>query len=87
MAGLPIVATPASGGVADLLRGRHGAWLASEISTEALAATIIAALETVRTSERFFQTFFASSAGVMQKALAEAGEEGIEHLELNLERK
>lgn len=86
-AGLPIVATPASGGVADLLRGRHGAWLASEISTEALAATIIAALETVRTSERFFQTFFASSAGVMQKALAEAGEEGIEHLELNLEQK
>jgi glycosyltransferase involved in cell wall biosynthesis len=66
-AGLPIVATPASGGVVDLLSGRPGAWLAPEISAEALAATIVAALETVKPGERFSQTFFASSAETAQE--------------------
>ena len=61
-AGLPIVATPASGGVVDLLRGRPGAWLAPEISAEALAATMIAALERLRPGKRFAQSFFASSS-------------------------
>ncbi len=58
-AGLPIVATPASGGVADLLRGRNGAWLAPAISAEALAATIIEALETIQPGQRFSHSFFA----------------------------
>jgi len=66
-AGLPIVATPASGGVMDLLSGRRGAWVAPEISAEALAATIVAALETLRPGERFTQTFFASPGGTPQK--------------------
>ena len=58
-AGLPIVATPASGGVVDLLRGRKGAWLAPAISAEALAATILEALGTITPGERFSQSFFA----------------------------
>ena len=44
-AGLPLAATPASGGVVDLLRGRPGAWVATEITADALAVTIITALE------------------------------------------
>jgi glycosyltransferase involved in cell wall biosynthesis len=59
-AGLPIVATPASGGVVDLLTGRPGAWLAPEISAQALADTILAALGSIKSGERFFQSFFAS---------------------------
>ena len=79
-AGLPIVATPASGGVVDLLSGRPGAWLAPEISAEALAATIVAALETLRPGERFAQTFFASAAGTMQQAVVEKDRESTEPL-------
>jgi glycosyltransferase involved in cell wall biosynthesis len=56
-AGLPIVATPASGGVVDLLRGYRGAWLAPEISAEALAATVIVALESIGPGERFPEPF------------------------------
>jgi glycosyltransferase involved in cell wall biosynthesis len=52
-AGLPLVATPASGGVVDLLRERTGAWLAPAISAEALADTIVLALETIRPGEHF----------------------------------
>jgi glycosyltransferase involved in cell wall biosynthesis len=44
-AGLPLVATPASGGVVDLLRGRPGAWLTNEITAQSLAGTLIAALK------------------------------------------
>ena len=60
-AGLPLVATPASGGIVDLLQGRAGAWLAPEISAEALATTILAALDAIRPGERFCQPFFPSS--------------------------
>jgi glycosyltransferase involved in cell wall biosynthesis len=67
-AGLPLVAMPASGGVVDLLHGRPGAWLAPEISAEAMAKTIIAALETVRPGERFFRGCFASSAGTIKQS-------------------
>jgi len=55
--GLPIVAMPASGGVADLLRGQPGTWLAAEVSTDALAACLLAALETLRPEERFAHPF------------------------------
>jgi glycosyltransferase involved in cell wall biosynthesis len=44
-AGLPIVALPSSGGVVDLLRNRPGTWLAPEISTSALADSLLAALQ------------------------------------------
>jgi glycosyltransferase involved in cell wall biosynthesis len=76
-AGLPIVATPASGGVEDLLRGRPGAWLATEITAEALAATIVAALGSVRPGERFTQSFFASSGGGTRESSAENQREGL----------
>jgi glycosyltransferase involved in cell wall biosynthesis len=60
-AGLPLVATPASGGVVDLLRGRPGAWLATEISAQALAEAIVAALEEIQPGERLRHEFFYSS--------------------------
>ncbi len=60
-AGLPLVAVPASGGVVDLLRGQPGAWLAPEISSEALATTLLAALDTIRPRERFCRGFFTSA--------------------------
>jgi glycosyltransferase involved in cell wall biosynthesis len=59
-AGLPIVATPASGGVVDLLRGRKGAWLAAEITSAALADALIRALGDIRPGERFHHAFFPS---------------------------
>jgi glycosyltransferase involved in cell wall biosynthesis len=43
-AGLPLVALPSSGGVVDLLRDRPGAWLAAEVSADALADSLLAAL-------------------------------------------
>jgi glycosyltransferase involved in cell wall biosynthesis len=63
-AGLPLAVMPASGGVVDLLHARNGAWVASEITAAALAVTIITALETVRSGQRFSHSFFASRAGV-----------------------
>lgn len=55
--GLPIVASPASGGVTDLLRDQPGAWLATEVSARALAATLLAALQTLQPGERFAHVF------------------------------
>ena len=52
-AGLPIVALPSSGGVVDLLRDRPGAWIAAEISAEALAVSLLEALAALRPGERF----------------------------------
>jgi glycosyltransferase involved in cell wall biosynthesis len=54
---LPIVALPASGGVVDLLRGQPGVWLAPEISAEALAASLLEALGSLRPGERFIHSF------------------------------
>jgi glycosyltransferase involved in cell wall biosynthesis len=65
-AGLPLVALPASGGVTDLLRDRPGAWLAAEVSAQALAATLLAALDTIRPGERFCH--FLSSDDMAAKA-------------------
>ncbi|HEY1804708.1 MAG TPA: glycosyltransferase [Terracidiphilus sp.] len=62
-AGLPLVATPASGGVVDLLRGRTGAWVAPVISAEALADTIMIALATIRPGQRFSRPLFAAPEG------------------------
>jgi glycosyltransferase involved in cell wall biosynthesis len=55
--GLPIVALPSSGGVVDLLRGQPGVWLAPEVSAEALAAALLAALQSLRPGERFSHSF------------------------------
>ncbi len=62
-AGLPLVATPASGGVVELLQRRDGAWLAAEVSSHALADALIQALESIRPGQRFHHGFFASHAG------------------------
>jgi len=56
-AGLPIVASPASGGVVELLRNQPGAWLASTISENSLAAALVAALHSLRPGERFAHPF------------------------------
>jgi glycosyltransferase involved in cell wall biosynthesis len=56
-AGLPIVALPASGGVVELVSGQPGVWLAPEVSAEALAASLLAALRTLRPGERFTHSF------------------------------
>jgi glycosyltransferase involved in cell wall biosynthesis len=79
-AGLPLVATPASGGVVELLRGRTGAWLAKEISAEALAATILAALKTIRPGERFSHDFLPSNAPIAQQTMVGCEGEVIERV-------
>ena len=56
-AGLPIVALPASEGMVELLRAQPGVWLAPEISAEALAASLLAALGSLRPQERFAHQF------------------------------
>jgi glycosyltransferase involved in cell wall biosynthesis len=55
--GLPIVALPASGGLAELLRGQSGVWLAPTLSENALAASLLAALRALRPGERFAHSF------------------------------
>jgi len=55
--GLPIVALPASGGVAGLLRAQPGVWLADEISAEALASSLCSAIKVLRPGERFHHAF------------------------------
>lgn len=52
-AGLPIVATPASDGLVDLLQHRGGVWLASEISSEALQVALQQALTVVGSGCRY----------------------------------
>jgi glycosyltransferase involved in cell wall biosynthesis len=56
-AGLPIVALPACEGLVELLRGQRGVWLAPEISTEALATSLLAALHALQPGERFAHPF------------------------------
>ena len=56
-AGLPIVTVPASGGLVDLLQSRQGVWLASEISSAALAESLLAALEALKPGQRFDHSF------------------------------
>ncbi|MGD0801445.1 MAG: glycosyltransferase [Terracidiphilus sp.] len=56
-AGLPIVALPASAGLVELLRGRPGIWLASAITEDALATSLLAALGSLQPGERFAHPF------------------------------
>jgi glycosyltransferase involved in cell wall biosynthesis len=79
-AGLPLVATPASGGVVDLLSGRPGAWLAKEISAESLAEALIAALGALLPGQRFNYGFFAREAERAAQATA-SKESASEHFE------
>jgi len=57
-AGLPIVATPCSAGVSELLRDAPGTWLAASVSPEALAQTISEALTSLGTTPRRFEHAF-----------------------------
>ena len=52
-AGLPIVALPASQGLATLLRGRTGIWLAREISAAVLEMALCDALTSIQPGQRF----------------------------------
>ena len=52
-AGLPIVATTASEGLLDLMRGDPGVWIANEASSEAIAAALGEALEQVTPGGQF----------------------------------
>jgi glycosyltransferase involved in cell wall biosynthesis len=56
-AGLPLVALPASGGLIELLGARPGVWLATAVSAPALAAGLLAALQSLRPGERFDHPF------------------------------
>ena len=55
--GLPIVALPASGGIVDLLRDQPGVWLVPEVSAEALADSLLAALRDLKSGQRFAHPF------------------------------
>jgi glycosyltransferase involved in cell wall biosynthesis len=57
VAGLPIVALPASGGIVDLLSTLEGAWLASKISAAALTAALLDALCQLGQEQRFDRHF------------------------------
>ncbi|MGC9222920.1 MAG: glycosyltransferase [Terracidiphilus sp.] len=67
---LPLVATPASGGVVDLLHGRRGAWLAAQVSADALADALLQALKSIRPGERVRHEFFVSMDGLNTGAAA-----------------
>jgi len=65
-AGLPLVATPSSKGVCDLLQGAPGTWIAPTITAESLAKTLLYALATMNPDDpapqRFKHTFLAPFA-------------------------
>jgi glycosyltransferase involved in cell wall biosynthesis len=52
-AGLPMVATPASPGLNDLLAGRDGVWLTDEISAEAITIALERALDVLHPRQRY----------------------------------
>ena len=53
MGGLGIVAAPCSEGAVGLLRGKRGAWVASEVSSRGLTRALLSALDAIRPGERF----------------------------------
>lgn len=59
-AGLPLVATPALGGVTNLLRDQPGVWMAADISAAGLHRALQAALHAWRENERFAHAWIES---------------------------
>ena len=57
-AGLPIVATPASGGIVALLQSQPYCWLAAAITSESLAEAILSALATLASARQPIQHSF-----------------------------
>lgn len=51
--GLPIVALPSSEGVAQLLDGKRGAWVADKVSSKALTSVLLGALQSIDSGQRF----------------------------------
>lgn len=51
--GLPIVALPSSEGVARLLEGKRGAWIADQVSSKALTCVLLRALRSIESGQRF----------------------------------
>ncbi len=51
--GLPIVALPSSDGVARLLDGKRGAWVANQVSSKALTCELLRALQSISSGQRF----------------------------------
>jgi glycosyltransferase involved in cell wall biosynthesis len=51
--GLPIVALPSSNGVARLLDGKRGAWIANQVSSKALIHVLLRALQSINSGRRF----------------------------------
>lgn len=58
--GLPIVALPASQGVVNLLSGKRGIWLGTEVSSRALTRALLGALDSIRPGQRFPHTWVES---------------------------
>jgi glycosyltransferase involved in cell wall biosynthesis len=59
-AGLPLVATPASAGLVELLRGQPGVWLAADTSAAALADALLLAFNQLAPGQRFPHPFIES---------------------------
>jgi glycosyltransferase involved in cell wall biosynthesis len=51
--GLPIVALPSSDGVARLLDGKRGAWIANQVSSKALIHLLLSSLQSINFGQRF----------------------------------
>jgi glycosyltransferase involved in cell wall biosynthesis len=51
--GLPIAALPSSDGVARLLDGKRGAWVANQVSSMALTRVLLRALRSINSGQRF----------------------------------
>lgn len=51
--GMPIVATPAQGGLRELLAGRPGVWMADQVSAVSLERAIASALNSIEPGQRF----------------------------------
>jgi len=56
-AGLPIVSTPASEGLVDLLRQQPGVWITPASTPESIADTLTSALSTLEPGQRFHHAF------------------------------
>jgi glycosyltransferase involved in cell wall biosynthesis len=51
--GLPIAALPSSEGIARLLDGKRGAWVAEQVSSKALTGVLLRALQSIDPGQRF----------------------------------
>lgn len=85
--GLPIVTTPASGGLLELVQGQPGVWLANDVSATALAETLAAALDAIHPGQRFehawIHAFGLDQAIARYQAVIDGAGDGTTDRELN----